>query len=123
MNREHINKNINAIYLRAAIVESILLSCMKGSSFSEIESSIPSFISASEIVLREHVLYLVNNLFISYNRARRIYLIEDGGLDMLYMIYSQYNCSISKYVDLIIKIDSSNDENDLEYQGKRIKFI
>ena len=117
MNREHINKDINPICLKVAITESILLACIKGSSFSEIELHIPRVIPTSKAVLREHLYHLVNNSLISYNRVRKIYLIEAKGRDLLYRIYSQRESSISNYTDLIIKVESNN--YDLEYQGKR----
>jgi hypothetical protein len=61
--------------------------------------------------------HLINNSFISYNRIRKVYLIEANGWDLLYSIYSQRESSISDYSDLIIKVESNN--YDLEYQGKR----
>ncbi len=108
MNRERINEDINPIYLKVAITESILLSCIKGSSFSEIESHIPRVISTSKIVLREYIYHLVNNSYISYNRVKKIYLIEANGWGLLYRIYAQRESSISDYTDLIIKIESNN---------------
>ena len=117
MNREHISEGINPIYLKVAITESILLACIKGSSFSEIELNIPRVISTSKVVIREYLYHLVNNSFISYNRVRKVYLIEEKGWDLLYRIYSQRESSISDYTDLIIKVESN--DYDLEYQGKR----
>ena len=114
-----INKNINPVYLKVAIIESILLACIKGSSFSEIELCVARVISTSEVVLREYIHHLVNNSFISYNRARKIYLIEAGGWDLLYIIYSQRESSISDYSDLVIKIEANNNNNDLDYYDKR----
>ena len=117
MNHERINEGINPICLKVAITESILLACLKGSSLSEIESHIPRVISTSKAVLREYIYHLVNNSFISYNRVRKVYLIEANGWDLLYRIYSQLESSISDYTELIIKVESNN--YDLEYQGKR----
>jgi len=121
MNQEPINKDINSIYLKVAIIESILLACIKGSSFSEIESCVARVISKSEVILREYIHHLVNNSFISYNRARKIYLIEAAGWDLLYIIYSQRESSISDYADLVIKIEENNDGDDLDYQDKRTR--
>jgi hypothetical protein len=116
MNPDRINEGVNPIYLKVAVTESILLACIKGSSFSEIESHIPRIISASKIVLREYIHHLVNNSFISYNRVKKVYLIEANGWDMLYRIYSQRESSISDYADLIINIESNS--NDLKFQVK-----
>ena len=112
MNRERSKEDINPICLKVAITESILLACIKGSSFSEIELHIPT----SKAVLREHLYHLVNNSLISYNRVRKVYLIEANGWDLLYRIYSQRESSISDYTDLIIRVESNNYE--LEFQGK-----
>ncbi|MDF0682049.1 MAG: hypothetical protein P0116_13910 [Candidatus Nitrosocosmicus sp.] len=117
MNRERINEDLDPIYLNVGITESILLACIKGSSFSEIEFQIPRVISTSKAVLRKYMNYMVNNSFISYNRIRKVYLIEANGWDLLYSIYSLRESSVSDYVDLIIKVDSNN--NDLEYENKR----
>ncbi len=117
MDTERINEGINPICLKVAITESILLACIKGSSFSEIELHIPRVISTSKAVLKEYMYHLVNNSFISYNRVKKVYLIEGNGWDLLYRIYSERESSISDYTDLIIKVESNN--YDLEYQGKR----
>ena len=116
MNRERRKEDINPICLKVATTESILLACIKGSSFSEIELHIPRVIPTSKAVLREHLHHLVNNSLISYNRVRKVYLIEANGWDLLYRIYSQRESSISDYTDLIIRVESNN--YDLEFQGK-----
>lgn len=117
MNREPINEGMSPIYLNVAITESILLACIKGSSFSEIEFHIPRVIPTSKAGLRKYMHHLINNSFISYNRIRKVYLIEANGWDLLYSIYSQRESLISDYSDLTIKVESNN--YDLEYQGKR----
>ena len=108
---------MNPIYLNVAITESILLACIKGSQFSEIEFHIPRFIPTSKTELRKYMDHLINNSFISYNRIRKVYLIEADGWNLLYSIYSQRESSVSDYADLIIKVESNN--YDLEYQDKR----
>ena len=116
MNRERSKEDINPICLKVAITESILLACIKGSSFSEIELHIPRVIPTSKAVLREYLYHLVNNSLISYNRVRKAYLIAANGWDLLYRIYSQRESSIADYTDLIIRVESNN--YDLEFQGK-----
>ena len=116
---EHMNENANPIYLNTVITELILLACIKGSSFSEIELCIPRVISTSGIILREYIYHLVNNSFISYNRVRKKYLIDIGGWDLLYIIYSKRENSIPNHADLIIKIESNNDDDYVVYQGNR----
>lgn len=117
MDTKRINEGINPICLKVAITESILLDCIKGSSLSEIELHIPRVISTSKAVLKEYMYHLINNSIISYNRVKKVYLIEANGWDLLYRIYSQRESSISDYTDLIIKVETNN--YDLEYQDKR----
>lgn len=105
MNRECINKNDNSVYLKVSITEPILLACINGSLFSEIDLSVQRVIPTCELVLREYIFYLVSNSFISYNGIRKIYLIEPAGLDLLEIIYEQAKRRIIDYVDLTIKIE------------------
>ena len=52
--------------------------------------------------------HLINNSFISYNRIRKVYLIEANGWDLLYSIYSQRESLVSDYAKNIIKVESNN---------------
>ncbi len=122
MNRKCIRNGVNVIYLKAAITESILLSSIKGSSFSEIISCIPRVISIPEGILSEYIYHLVNNSFIFYNRIRKVYLIEENGWDLLNMIYSQCTGLITNYADLIIELEVNKDNKDLGHQGKRTDY-
>ena len=116
VNRKRNNESVNLICLKVAITESILLACIKGASFSEIELHLPRVISTLKAVLREYLYHLVKNSLISYNRVKKVYLIEANGWDLLYRIYAQRESSISGYTDLIIRVESNNYE--LEFQGK-----
>jgi hypothetical protein len=84
--------------------ESILLSCLNGSLFSDIDTGLQAVMPSSELILREYLQYLVDNSFISYHRIKKVYIIERRGLDLLYMIYTQRKRTTQNYTDLLIKI-------------------
>ncbi|TVP39198.1 hypothetical protein [Candidatus Nitrosocosmicus arcticus] len=104
MNQEDTRKKKETTYLKASITESILLSCLNGSLFSEIETRLQAIRPSSELILKEYLQYLVNNSFISYHRIKKIYMVEPRGLELLYIIYTQRNLRAQDYADLVIKI-------------------
>jgi hypothetical protein len=108
MNHECTNNNNNPdpVYLKVAITEPILLACIHGSSFSEIDRSVQrAVVLTSELVLREYVYYLLNSSFISYNGIEKKYFIEPAGLELLEIIYVQVERKIVEYSDLTLKIE------------------
>lgn len=104
MNQEDTRKKKDTTYLKAAITESILLTCLNGSVFSDIHTRLQAVMPSSELILREYLQYLVNNSFISCHRLKKIYMVEPRGLELLYMIYTQRNLTPQDYADLVIKI-------------------
>ena len=105
MSQEDTRKKKDTIYLKASITESILLSCLNESFFSDINTRLQAVMPSSELILREHLLCLVNNSFISYHRIKKLYKVEPRGLELLYMIYTQRNLTARDYADLVIKIE------------------
>jgi hypothetical protein len=104
VNPEDTRKKKDATYLKAVITESILLTCLNGSVFSDINARLQAVMPSSELILREYLTHLVNNSFISYHRVKKIYTVEPRGLELLYMIYTQRNLTAQNYSDLVIKI-------------------
>ena len=106
MNRTFTNKNTNSIYLKVAITEPILLSCIDGASLSEIcqivQKTIPT---TTERVVRNYLFYLINSFLVSYKGIMKMYFITPRGLDMLEIIYFQREGEIANYADLTIKIE------------------
>lgn len=104
MNNDDCEEN-HAIYLKVAEVEPILESCIYGSTFSEIYSIVQKIIPISGSALRKYIFYLINNSFISYDGAKKLFVIEQGGLDLLEVILVQIEKRTIKYTDLMIKIE------------------
>ncbi|MDF0682443.1 MAG: hypothetical protein P0116_15915 [Candidatus Nitrosocosmicus sp.] len=99
------NNNPDPVYLKVAIIEPILLACIDGSSFSEIDRCVQRVIPSSELVQREYIFYLSNSSFISYNGIEKKYFIEPSGLELLEVIYVQAERRIVEYNDLTLKIE------------------
>jgi len=104
MNHECTNNN-NPDYLKVAITEPVLLACIDGSSFSEIQLSVQRVIPTPELVLRECLFYLLNSSFISYRGIKKKYFIEPAVLEVLEIIYVQAERRIVEYSDLALKIE------------------
>jgi hypothetical protein len=104
LNQEDIKIKKDPTYLKACITESILLSCLNESLFSDIDTRLQAVMPSSELILRDYLQYLVNNSFLSYHRIKKVYMIEQSGLDLLHMIYTRRNRSTQDYADLLIKI-------------------
>ena len=104
MNQEDIKRKKDPTYLKACITESILLSCLNGSLFSDIDTRLQAVMPSSELILREYLQHLVNNSFISFHRIKKVYMIEPRGLNLLHMIYTQRKRTTQNYADLLIKI-------------------
>jgi len=108
MNHECTNNNnnkTNPVYLKVVIIEPILLACIHGSSFSEIDRCVQRVIPSSDLVLREYTFYLLNSSFISYNGIEKKYFIEPSGLELLEVIYVQAERRIVEYHELTLKIE------------------
>lgn len=103
MNAEFSNKKENHIYLKVSIVEPILLSCMNGVSFPDIQLHLQRV--TTETILKEYLFYLVDGLFITYDGKKRVYLICKYGLELLNLIYIQKERKIEDYFGLSIKIE------------------
>lgn len=61
------HKNIKPVYLKAIIVEAILISCIRGVSLDELLLQIQMIIPLPFTVLKKYLCYLIDLDFISYN--------------------------------------------------------
>jgi hypothetical protein len=103
MNTEYSNNKISCIYLKVSIVEPILVSCINGVSFPDIQLNLQRV--TTEMVLKEYLFHLVDKMFITYNGQKKVYLVCDQGIDLLRLIYIQKQRKIADYLDLYVKIE------------------
>jgi hypothetical protein len=103
MNTEYSNNKISCIYLKVSIVEPILVSCINGVSFPDIQLNLQRV--TTEMVLKEYLFHLVDKMFITYNGKKKVYLVCDQGIDLLRLIYIQKQRKIADYLDLYLKIE------------------
>jgi len=104
MNHHSTPEDLDSVYLKVIIIEPILLACIDGSTFSEIQTTLQRVIPTSNLGLREYIYYLIDNSFISYDGLKKAYFIEPGGLDLLGLIYIPVTRRIVDYVDLTVKV-------------------
>jgi hypothetical protein len=103
MNTEFSNKKESCIYLKVSIVEPILLSCINGVSFPDLQLNLQRV--ATEMVLKDYLFHLIDGLFITYDGKKKIYLTCNFGLDLLNLIYIQKERKTVDYLDLSIKVE------------------
>ncbi|CAN5784116.1 hypothetical protein BH23THE1_BH23THE1_24290 [soil metagenome] len=103
MNTEYNNNKINRICLKVSIVEPILLSCIDGMTFPDIQLNLQRV--TTEMVLKEYLFQLVDNMFITYNGKKKVYLVCDRGIDLLRLIYIQKERKIVDNLDLYLKVE------------------
>lgn len=103
MNTEYSNNKESCIYLKVSIVEPILLSCINGMTFPDIQLNLQRV--TTEMVLKEYLFHLVDSMFITYNGKKKVYLICDCGIDLLRLIYIQKERKIVDYLDLYLKVE------------------
>jgi hypothetical protein len=92
--------------LKAAILEHVLLSCISGISIGELlfemQRTLPLL---SHKTLKKYLFYLINYELVSYNGQRKLYLTEDGGLDLLQMINKEKKMAMVDSEDIVITIE------------------
>ncbi|HZH38868.1 MAG TPA: hypothetical protein VEX17_02265 [Bacillales bacterium] len=92
--------------LKAAILEHILLSCISGISIGELlfemQRTLPLL---SHKTLKKYLFYLINYELVSYNGQRKLYLTEDGGLDLLQMINREKKTAMVDSEDIVVTIE------------------
>ncbi len=99
------NKNANSVYLRVAITEPILLTCIDGAPFSDICLCVRKSIPAPELAVKNYLYHLINSFLISYKGMMKMFFITPRGLDMLEIIYYQRRRGVVNYSALTIKLE------------------
>jgi hypothetical protein len=99
------NKDANSVYLRVAITEPILLTCIDGASLHEICLSVQKSTPATELAIKNYLYHLVNNILVSYKGIMKMFFITPRGLDMLEIIYYQRRRTDMDFSALTIKLE------------------
>jgi hypothetical protein len=102
------NKSLKSPEFQAVIVEAILQSCITGSYIYELIDVIERIIPSPYNTLRKYLFHLINYELISYNGQKQIYMIEDGGLDLLDWIKREKIIMAACSEDIIITIEQSS---------------
>ena len=92
------------VYLKISIVEPILSTCRKDSTFLALINSIQNIEGSNEYILRKYLFYLIDANFVKYNGKRKIFTLSQYGVDLLQLIYVQIQRNIVKYEQLTIKV-------------------
>ncbi len=91
--------------LQAAIVEPILMACLEECSVCELSCKIQTILPLPYSLLKKYLFYLINYDLLSYNGQRQVYIIEEGGLDLLHMINKEKKTAMVDSEDIVITIE------------------
>ena len=92
--------------LQSAIIESILISCINGSTIDYLMHAIQKILpSSSHGILKKYLFYLIDYEVVSYNGKIQAFVIEVGGHNLLEWIKISKNDKITKSKDVVIIIE------------------
>jgi hypothetical protein len=91
--------------LKAVIVESILVYCLDGASIWELSFEIQRIMPLPYNALKKYLFYLISYEILSYDGQRQVYLIEDGGYDLLDTINREKRKTMVNSEDIMIAIE------------------
>ena len=80
------DKDIKSPALQAAVVEAILKLCVNGITMYDLKLKTDSILSLMYDIAKKYLFYLIDYGLVSYNGQKQIFVIEDGGNDLLCMI-------------------------------------
>ena len=97
--------NIKSPKLKAMIVEHVLITCIEGISICDLSLKIQRILPLPYRYLKRYLFYLINYELVSYDGQRQLYITEDGGLDLLYVIYKEKKMAMANSEDIMITIE------------------
>jgi hypothetical protein len=98
-------KNMKSPKLKAEIVESILIYCVNGSSICELSLEIQRIMPLPHNSLKKYLFYLISYEILSYDGQRQVYVMEDGGYDLLDTINREKRKIMVNSEDIMITIE------------------
>ena len=107
MNFINNNTNTDSPELQSLFLEPILLYCIKGVSFTCLIEIIQKKLSLpiSSKSIKEYLYHLINYELVIYNGQRRIFLIKNEGINLLFSIYKEKKINKINSEDLIITLE------------------
>jgi hypothetical protein len=91
--------------LKAVIVESILVYCLDGASICELSFEIQRIMPLPYNSLKKYLFYLISYEILSYDGQRQVYVMEDGGYDLLDTISREKRKTMINSEDIVITIE------------------
>ena len=98
------NNHMKSLELEAAIAEPILMACLEGCSICELSCKAQAMLPLPYTVLKKYIFHLINYELLSYNGQRQVYVTEEGGLDLLYLINKEKKMAMVNSEDIVITI-------------------
>ena len=98
-------KNMKSPKLKAVIVESILIDCVNGASICELLFEMQRIMPLPYNSLKKYLFYLINYEILSYDGQRQVYIMEDGGYDLLDTINREKRKTMVNSEDIMIIIE------------------
>jgi hypothetical protein len=98
-------KNMKSPKLKAIIVESILVYCIDGVSICELLLEIQRIMPLPYKAVKKYLFYLINYEILSYDGQRQVYVMEDGGYDLLDTINREKRKIMVNSEDIMITIE------------------
>lgn len=88
--------------LQANVVEDILVACIKGCSFYDLNIKMDN---PSMHILKIYLFYLIDYSIISYKGNNHIFVTESEGIDLLCHIYKEKTLAMVDSKDMLIYIE------------------
>ncbi len=103
------NSNIiKSTKLQGDIVENVLLICKKELAIDDLSSEIQSKMQLSYKHLKKYMVHLIDYELITYNGQRKVFLIEDEGLELLDWINREKDEEMIDSEDILITIEKES---------------
>ena len=107
MNFMNNNIDTESPELQSLFLEPILLYCIKGVSFTCLIEIIQKklLLPIRSKGIKEYLYHLINYELVIYNGQRRIFIIKNDGINLLYSIYKEKKINKINSEDLVITLE------------------
>jgi hypothetical protein len=99
-------KYSESLVLEAAVIETILLSCINKVSIYILALAIQKIISISISNLKRYLFYLIDYGLISYKDQKKLFIIENGEFGLLDMIDAEKRQEGTDIIDITITFEN-----------------